>query len=152
MKMKKVIAFYGASNRGKSATLKMVYQSLSKSFDLLPEKSIIPDKHGTHLLNELHDIRAIFMMNGVRVGIESQGDPNSRLEDSLRFFQNNKCRIIVCPTRTRGGTVKCVERLKPEFEVEWTKKTVADDASSQTSCNKADATKITKLIKVFVQS
>lgn len=150
--MKKIIALYGAGNRGKSTTLKMVYQSLSRSFELLPEKNVRPDEHGAYCLNERYDIRVIFIVNGVRVGLESQGDPNSRLEDSLHFFRDNKCRLIVCPTRTWGGTVKCVERLKPEFEVEWMKKTVADDESSQAVCNKADATKLIRLIKAFTQS
>jgi hypothetical protein len=147
--MKKVIALYGAGNRGKSTTLKMVYRSLETSFEVLSKENVRPDKHGTYRLNERYDVRVIFIVNGARVGLESQGDPNSRLEDSLKFFRDNMCRLIVCPTRTWGGTVDCVNRMKPEFEIEWIKKSVADDESSEPAYNKKDASMILKLIREF---
>lgn len=148
--MKKFIALYGAGSRGKSTTLKMVYKFLDASFELLPEKNVRPDEWGTYLLKDRYDIRVIFAVNGVRVGLESQGDPNSRLEESLQFFCDNKCRLIVCPTRTWGSTVDCVKKLENDFQVEWIKKTFSDDEQGQESCNKADAKKIIKLIKSFV--
>lgn len=149
--MKKIIALYGPGNSGKSTTLKMVFRSLEVSFEKLEESEVQADRRGKYFLDERYDVRAIFVVNGVRVGLESQGDPNSRLEDSLQFFRDNACTLIVCPTRTRGKTVDCVSRLKPDFEVEWIEKLVTNGASSETACNKADAAKIEKMIKLLSQ-
>lgn len=145
--MKKIIALYGAGNRGKSTTLKMVYKSLRASFELMPEKDVQSDKHGKFFLEESSDVRAIFIVNGTRVGLESQGDPNRRLEESLPFFKKNGCDVIACTSRSRGMTVEWIRKLEPEYEVEWIKKTVADNESAEVSCNKRDADKIMRIIK-----
>ena len=58
-------------------------------------------------------------IKGVFIGIESQGDPGNRLEESLQKFRNAKCRIIVCATRNRGATVSAVESLAPEYNIIW---------------------------------
>ena len=63
------------------------------------------------------------------VGIETQGDPNSRLGESLELFKKAKCSIIICATRTRRGTVTAVENLQPEFKVVWHHKTSEPNAN-----------------------
>ena len=44
------------------------------------------------------DVKAIMDINGHKVGIESQGDPNGRLKESLSDFVKAKCSIIICAT------------------------------------------------------
>jgi hypothetical protein len=50
------------------------------------------------------------------MGIESQGDPNSRIFKSLPFFVNKECDIILCACRNRGETVWEVEKLHKDFD------------------------------------
>jgi len=107
--MKKVIALWGAANTGKTTTLKLVHKKLLKlSIDTLPKYS----KNNS-------DIREIFIINGMKVGIETQGDPNSRLAESLKIFQKQGCELIICATRTRGKTVELVNKLKPKYNLSW---------------------------------
>lgn len=56
----------------------------------------------------------VLTINGVKIGIESQGDPEkkSRLPQSLKEFVDNGCSIIVCARRTRERTFNTVEDLR----------------------------------------
>jgi len=111
MKTKHAFALYGAANVGKSATIKKVFALLTDAF---PNASV-------QTIHTGNDITVIIEIHGVFIGIESQGDPGSRLAESLERFKV-KCSIIVCATRTRGGTVTAVENLQPEFTVIWYQK------------------------------
>lgn len=61
-------------------------------------------------------------IKGLKLGIESQGDPGSRLADSLDLFIREQCVIIVCATRTWGATVEAVGRHASEFDIRWRSK------------------------------
>ncbi len=65
------------------------------------------------------DFTVILLIKGRKVGIESQGDPNSRLGGSLQLFVKEKCNVIICATRTRGQTVDAVNTLKKQYEIVW---------------------------------
>lgn len=145
--MKKIVALRGAGNRGKSTTLKIVYEYLLKSFSLLPEDRVAPGGRGMYRQDMRSDVRAIFVVNGKRVGIESQGDPKSRLKDSLDFFQRKRCDLIICATRTRGDTTDLVQALVPPYFVEWIAKSVALDEGSQRQCNRRDAETVMSSIR-----
>jgi len=107
--MKTVIALWGAANIGKTTTLKIVHKNLLKlSTDKLLKFSI-----------NNSDIREIFIINGLKVGIETQGDPNSRLAESLNIFQQQGCEVIICATRTRGKTAELVGELKTKYNLSW---------------------------------
>jgi hypothetical protein len=135
MKAKCVFALSGTANVGKSATIKKVYALLTDAFPTAPVQNI-------HRMGI--DISVIIEIKGILVGIESQGDPNSRLAESIRLFTKAKCTIIICATRTRGGTVMTIKRLQPEFKVIWHHKSPEphaslrgqrDDATAQTIFN-----------------
>jgi hypothetical protein len=131
---RKVIAVYGASAVGKSTTIK-------KAYDLLKAK------YKTAVIDEIFvgvDIKVVLTINGKKIGIESQGDPGSRLEDSLSLFVNSGCQIIICATRTRGQTVEAVEKLQPEYEVLWLKQERKLTAAEQQASNSAMAKRIIK--------
>lgn len=119
MTTKHVFALYGTANVGKSATLKKVFALLTYAYPGAPVQTI----------NTGIDITVIIEISGVLVGIETQGDPNSRLGESLELFKKAKCSIIICATRTRGGTVTAVENLQPEFKVVWHHKTSEPNAN-----------------------
>ncbi|UTW47126.1 ATP-binding protein [Bacterioplanoides sp. SCSIO 12839] len=93
--MNRVIALFGPGNSGKTSTLRIVHQQLLKmDFDTMEKY------HKSHV-----DIREIFIIDGVKVGLETQGDPYSRLAESLELFKKIGCKIIICASRTRGSTV-----------------------------------------------
>ena len=74
--MKTIIALKGRANSGKSSTVKKTYQILQ---DLYPNALC-------NVLKDGADIKIIMTINGIKVGIESQGDPDSRLKESLQDF------------------------------------------------------------------
>jgi hypothetical protein len=114
MKAKHVFALYGTANVGKSATLKKVFALLTDAYPTAPVQNIHPPGI---------DITVVIEIDGIFVGIESQGDPNGRLAESIELFKKVKCIIIICATRTRGGTVTTIENLQPEFTLVWHHKT-----------------------------
>ncbi|MFV1951811.1 MAG: hypothetical protein ACC630_07665, partial [Nitrospinota bacterium] len=85
------------------------------------------------------DVRAVVTINGVKIGIESQGDPNSRLFKSLKLFAKLQCHVIVCATRTRGATVKAVESQKSDYEVIWYEQSIVkgEEVQNQNNINMA---------------
>lgn len=115
---KQVIALRGTANSGKSTTLRKVRELLEKAHPKAP----------IHIIHRLVvDFAIIIEINGVLIGIESQGDPGTRLENSIKTFKKRGCAIIVCCTRTRGGTVTVIESLQPEFAIMWNQKTASQD-------------------------
>lgn len=90
---KLVIANRGAGSIGKSSAIKAVYQ-------------LLKDK-GYKVEDEVWqggDIKAIFDINGVKVGISSQGDPNSCMKGNKDDFVKKECQIIVTACRMKSDT------------------------------------------------
>lgn len=112
---KLVIANRGAGEIGKSASIRQVYYLLKDArFAVLDEK--------WQWVEGIGDIRAIFDVNGVKVGIESLGDPGGEMEASMEFFVNHGCEIIVTACRTKSDTYHCVTDYLARdnaFEVLW---------------------------------
>lgn len=110
--MKRIVALYGSANLGKTTTIKMVLEMLKVEY---PSAKIQEMFIGV-------DITVIIEISHVKIGIESQGDPNSRLFDSLDVFVRVGCDIIVCATRTRGMTVQAVSKLSDNYDIQWIRK------------------------------
>lgn len=128
--MKKIIALWGTASVGKSSTITQVYEILLKKYPKLIRKIYRAD------------IKIIVVIDGIKVGIESQGDPSSRMPDTLRAFVRAGCRVIVCATRTRGGTVDAVERYSKEYEIVWIEQNVVATQSERPLSNRGMAMKI----------
>lgn len=108
---KLVIVNYGSGNKGKSTSVKEVYKLLSACY---PQHVTI-----IHPM-ESGDVKALIDVNGVLVGIESQGDPNSRLKNSLSDFLEFGCQIIVAACRSYGDTAKAIDDMhKYGYQVIW---------------------------------
>ena len=98
---KLVIANRGVGQIGKSASILAVYHLLKeRGFKTILETWQYEYENG--------DIKAIFDINGVKVGIESQGDPGCDMEDSMEEFVAKGCEIIVAACRTRSDTFEKV--------------------------------------------
>ena len=103
---KLVIANVGKGSQGKSTSIKEVLRYLLKNG--------ARELEGVRIGSFAEDIKTIVTYRGVKIGIESQGDPNSRIFESLPDFANQKCDIIICACRTYGKTNEEVKKLSNE--------------------------------------
>ena len=109
---KLIIANTGTGNQGKSSSIKEVYNLLVSRYPYNVQ-IIHPVKSG--------DVKAIVDVKGVLIGIESQGDPNSRMFQSLQDFLKAGCDIVVIACRTYGETYKAVNDMHQYgYQVIWT--------------------------------
>ncbi len=106
-----ILACHGVANQGKSSTIKELSRLIISKY---PNAIVDPVS-----LNYQYDIKVIITIGKVKIGIESQGDPNSRLSESLQEFVKQKCSIIVCTTRTSGSTVDIVSSYHKSFDIVW---------------------------------
>lgn len=112
--MKKTIfANWGHSGQGKSDTVKRIAQEILLHY---PTATTVPST-----IDYSADIQVIITIGKIKIGIESQGDPNSRLFVSLTMFATAKCDIIVCATRTSGATVDVVSNMHAShgYDIVW---------------------------------
>ncbi|MDR2808784.1 MAG: hypothetical protein LBB43_07255 [Spirochaetaceae bacterium] len=92
----------GPANSGKSSTIKEIFEILNIKYPNYIKKNYFSD----YFPNQ-YDIKIEMQnVNGFLVGIENQGDPNSRLEESLNEFEQHNSGIIFCVARTRDMTVQ----------------------------------------------
>lgn len=134
--MKRIIALWGTSNRGKSAIINKVYKKVKTKY---PEA----------IINEIVigiDIKVVIEIDNKKVGIESQGDPSSRLPDSIKYFVEIGCDVIICATRTRGMTVDAVNAQKGRYEISWLKQDYIAKNSEFDSYNNKQVNTIMKLL------
>lgn len=127
--MPDVFALQGPGNCGKSASLIQLFHALQAKY---PAATIQSVHSGTA------DIAVIMRgVMGLVVGIESQGDPGSRLQQSLPAFAAAKCNIIFCACRTSGMTVGWVNALSPPYNIHFIPQTRV--ATNHAATNSATA-------------
>lgn len=111
--MADVFALQGPGNCGKSTTLIQLSQILQAKYPGAAVQAIYPN-------SSTIDIAIIMRgVNGLTVGIESQGDPGTRLQRSLPTFAAARCDIIFCACRTSGMTVSWVNALSPPYRIHF---------------------------------
>lgn len=116
--MKTILAIWNSGEKGKTGTVREIAQNLMRIYPTF--KSIYPNPATVH---PKYDFRLIIEINGKIIGLESQGDPNTNLENRLDELVNKyNCDIIYCTTRTRGKTVKAVENIASTYGYDkiWT--------------------------------
>ena len=136
--MDTLIALSGIANSGKTETIKLVFETL-KSF---PGVQIIQK-------DLQNDIFIILMYKKNKLGITSQGDNRIFLDDKFEIFQNEKCNIVICATRTRGGTCDAVNEMADKYVIQWVNKSeyYSGVKEKQKEMNKQAAAVILNLIK-----
>ena len=108
---KTIIAVHGRAAEGKSETIKKVCEIILRDFpNAIPSKT--PNYSG--------DILLTIQLDKIKIGFESQGDPNSRMiyDDTIKKLADKElskelggCDIIICATRTGGMTVQKVDKI-----------------------------------------
>ena len=119
---KLVIANSNKGGYGKSTVIKEVLKQLIAKY---PANVVHIPTHG--------DVKAIITINGIKVGIESQGDPNSRMARSMDEFVAAECGIIVAACRTSGETYKKIDNeLKNKgYDIIWASNDRYSDKSNK---------------------
>ncbi len=142
---KTVIVNWGHSNQGKSDTIKKIAEEIIKNY---PNAILNP-----LVIDFSADIKVIITLENVKIGIESQGDPNSRIFSSLKEFAQENCDLIICTTRTSGATVEAVKDIKSEFnyEIIWTTNYRSNDINHN-SLNYFYAGQIFELIQNLINN
>lgn len=134
--MKKIVALKGRENKGKSETLRILIQKIREKY---PSVSYIPYE------KDDKDEKCVFdNLNGLKIGVETQGDPGYRQPQSLQDFAQMKCDVIICACRTKGNTVKAIELYRNDYEIIYVKKSISKEQFKQV--NEADACQILKEI------
>lgn len=100
--IKTAIVNRGVGEQGKTSSIKEVYKALKQTYSQLIILSEIDNG----------DVKAIVEIDGIKIGVESQGDPYSRQGESLQNFVNVGCEIILVACRTKGDTINNVYELE----------------------------------------
>ena len=143
--MKNVFALRGPANRGKSQTIRTVVEMFTAKH---------PDVTIEHNYTTKADVRVVLTINGLKIGIESQGNPNSRLiKESLDLFVRTGCDVIICATRTSGATKDAVDALQSQgFDVHWLEQPSRSEPYEQVLRSLAMARTIVEKVEVLIGS
>jgi aspartate/glutamate racemase len=125
--MAEIYVLQGPANCGKSSTIKEIFRILNTKYPNSIKRDYYPNQYDIKI--EMQNIK------GFLVGIESQGDPNSRLEDSLNDFAKNGCDIIICAARTRGMTVQWINSHSKKYHINFIKQTIVGNTKQQAQKN-----------------
>lgn len=137
--MKAMICFWGLSEIGKTSAIKTIWQNLKNGSN--PPLDISSD-----------DICDIVYLDNHKIGIESQGDPYSKQTEWIDILIKEECEIIICASRTKGGTVKIVESRAQDYgyELIWISPLSSIQDSLHSDLNSITSESIIKLIKVLL--
>lgn len=116
--MKTIITIWNTSNKGKSQTILELAKLLIKKN---PSYKLIFCSQEIDILTL--DFRLIIEINGIKIAMESKGDPKTnnkvRIEEILVKYNPN---ILITTSRTRGETVDIIDELadKYDYDTIWT--------------------------------
>jgi len=145
LKPKTILAVWNAGSRGKTDSLRHFASELITSYSSYISILPIPAK-----IPSTGDFRLIVEINGVRIGIETQGDPRTNLHNRLiDLVTVHNCDIIFCACRTRGETVAAIENIEDTFGFQtiWTSTYQIADSSQHNIVNKLKGVHILALIQ-----
>ena len=112
-KRKTIIANYGDPNVGKTKSILMAYEKLKK---------VETSKSGFVPHYDNDDICDVLVINEIKVGICSQGDPRSCQKGWMDILVNQqKCTIILAACRYMGATTTLIESYHQKgYRIYWT--------------------------------
>ena len=132
---KLVIANRGSKEQGKTSSIREVF-------------NILNAKYPTNVYIDYGDILATILIGDVLVGLESQGDPGSRIFGSLKKFVELGCDVIVCACRSYGDTTNAVYALSNDgYQVIFATNDKSDDETMQVVLNKKFAVRVVDMLE-----
>ena len=106
---KTIIANYGDPNLGKTKSVIMAYEKLQQ----VAEKEDV--LYTPAQLNG--DICVILTINGIKVGVSSQGDPWSAQKSLLDELVGNDCQIILTACRNNHDMVCLLNEYEKQYRI-----------------------------------
>ena len=108
--VKTLIVIFGWESRGKSSAIKAIAR-----------------RWGIKVADECWDVDD----SKDDVGFVGEGDPGSDQKDKIEAHIKNGCKVIVCASRTRGGTTDNISNLAAQYgyRVIWTSNYSVDQGS-----------------------
>jgi len=107
-----IIVLRGPENAGKTRTIKRVWKSICNEY---ADKIVYLE--GGEPCTDDGEIKAMFAIHNLNIGIESSGDPGGRLIDSIDQFVANGCALIICAGRPKKETFYAVENQQGKYEI-----------------------------------
>jgi hypothetical protein len=125
--MADIFVLQGASDHGKTKTIRKVYCKLHNDYPKARVTVIYPDSMNPNDICNEHwykdDISVIMdNVNGLKVGVETRGDYAEVVKEGLKRFYDEGCNIIFCATRTRGGTIDVIKSYKNDYDILYIRK------------------------------
>ena len=117
--MREIIANRGAHDLGKTTSIRNVFNILHAKY---PTTTKVYEPVGNTTFPVLKgDVKATINIGNTLVGIESQGDPSSRMQQSVKEFISLGCEIILIACRNQGDTFNTVENLEKNqgYTIYW---------------------------------
>jgi hypothetical protein len=145
--MKTILSIWHIGDMGKTETLREFAKLLLTAYPSL--RPIIPIPA---TIPAAGDFRLVVEINGKIIGVESQGDPNTKLQDRLLDLADNfKCEIILCSSRTRGDTIAAVDNLYHTrgFQTIWTSTYQIENKANHHLVNQLKAKQILELLNTL---
>lgn len=114
-----IIANRGAGGIGKSTSIRNVFNILQAKY---PAATTIYEPVGVASFPlAWGDVKATIQIGSTLVGIESQGDPGSRMQRSVADFIKWGCEIILVACRNQGDTINTITNLEAKhgYTILW---------------------------------
>lgn len=144
---KLIITNNNDAHTGKTTALRGVY-------DLMVEKGYEPQNIAGPGMGPNYDVKAIFTINGVKVGIETMGDNTSSdvHQESLDDFLHEGCMIIITASRLRGETRANVRDFYHEndYMPVWMKHDFTQNEKLQPIFNKRYAERVVQFVEEWL--
>ena len=125
-----IIALRGIGSTGKSSAIWHLHDQL------MPPDGFVQI---ANMERRWGDIVDELTKNGKRIGMAGMGDHVDFLEPRIDEFQQNKCDVVVCACRSRGGTN---ELLRQYGQVVFLEKTREPNQARQAGINQQDAQRV----------
>lgn len=140
-----IFALKGKGGSGKSTTIAYALANLQRHAS---DSKVIRGRE--RMCGPREVWQAILTIEGVRVGITSPGDNEMAVRRRVKPLIDAGCQVIVCATRTGGGSVRALKQLAseavPPFEIQWIKK-ASDEEDSEVKNRKVAAHVVKKVLK-----
>lgn len=111
--MKKLFIFdSNPGDVGKSRAIKAIFHVLKHRMDRGQISFTYKVLKGSDKFPNKQDLKVLIHYRDITIGLESQGDPGSRLVTSITdFVKELSCDIIICACRTRGKDARTIKLI-----------------------------------------
>lgn len=109
MKLKTIVAITGNDGQGKVAVVQALVSEIRKKYPRAHFETVKSEVQSKHLI----------VTKGITIGVEDLNDAEDRVTDSLKYFVNEQCDVIICTIKNRGSFASAVDGLDDKYDIIW---------------------------------